>query len=100
MNEASLGSKYFVVPGKTLQIVICSLSGLSFSRHGRMTPYPLSVRPRCFPYHSFICCWFGDLKKIPPMPRIRPFSLICCFPFWGLYRTTYPGDKETRGRLE
>src|SRR5215813_5109787 len=76
MNEAGLGSKYLVSPGKMLQIVICSLSGLSFSRHGSMTPWPLSARPRCFAYHSFICCCFADLKKIPPMPRIRPCWLM------------------------
>src|SRR6516165_12646987 len=76
MNEAELGSKYRVSPGKMLQMVICSLSGLSFSRHGSMTPWPLSARPRCFAYHSCICCLFADLKKIPPMPRIRPRWLM------------------------
>src|SRR5215475_14180320 len=81
MNEAVLGSKYFVVAGNTLQMVICSLSGLSFSRHGRITPCPLSARPRCFPYHSFICSLLGDLKKMPPMPRTFPFSLIALFLF-------------------
>src|SRR5215831_21377042 len=79
MNEAGLGSKYLVFPGKMLQIVICSLSGLSCSRQGSMTPWPLSAKPRCFAYHSFICCWFADLKKIPPMPRIRPCWLMVVF---------------------
>src|SRR3974390_3757131 len=79
MNEAELGAKYLVVPGKMLQIVICSLSGLSFSRHGSMTPWPLSARPRCFAYHSCICCLFADLKKIPPMPRIPPCWLMVDF---------------------
>src|SRR5205085_6604137 len=65
MNDAALGSKYVVLSGKMLQTVICSFSGLSFSRHGSMTPYPLSARPRCFAYHSCICCLFADLKKIP-----------------------------------
>src|SRR5215813_1909784 len=81
MNEAELGSKYLVLLGKMLQIVICSLSGLSFSRHGSMAPWPLSARPRCFPYHSCICCLFGDLKKIPPIPRIRPCWLMVVFLF-------------------
>src|SRR4051794_39890901 len=76
MKEAWLGSKYLVVPGKMLQTVICSLSGLSFSRHGSITPWPLSVSPRCLPYHSFISGWLGDLKKMPPMPRMRPFWLM------------------------
>src|SRR5690349_12721668 len=79
MNEAELGSKYFVVAENTLQIVMCSFSGLSFSRHGSMTPCPLSARPRFFAYHSFICGGFADLKKIPPMPRIRPFWLMVVF---------------------
>src|SRR5690348_10244048 len=72
MNGAGLGSKYLVVAGKMLQMVICSLSGLSFSRQGSMTPWPLSARPRCFAYHSFICGGFADLKKMPPIPMIRP----------------------------
>src|SRR5262252_3089474 len=79
MNGAWLGSKYFVELGKTLQIVICSLSGLSFSRHGSITPWPLSASPRFFAYHSFICGGFADLKKIPPMPMTRPFSLMIVF---------------------
>src|ERR1044072_8611834 len=66
MKGAGLGSKYWVSRGKMLQMVICSLSGLSFSRHGSMTPCPLSARPRFFAYHSFICCCFSDLKKIQP----------------------------------
>src|SRR5262250_1318146 len=82
MNEAGLGSKYLVLPEKMLQIVICSLSGLSFSRHGSITPWPLSARPRCFAYHSCICCRFADLKKIPPMPRIRPCWLMVVFLVW------------------
>src|SRR6476659_7286349 len=79
MKEAGLGSKYLVLPGKMLQIVICSIWGLSFSRHGSMTPWPLSAKPRCFAYHSCICCLFADLKKIPPMPRIRPCWLMDVF---------------------
>src|SRR5215472_2871470 len=81
MNEAGLGSKYPVLPGKMVQMVICSLSGLSFSRHGSMAPWPLSARPRFFAYHSCICFLLADLKKIPPMPRIRPFWLIVVFLF-------------------
>ncbi len=42
MNEAGLASKYLVLPGIMLQTVICSLSGLSLSHHGRMTPWRLS----------------------------------------------------------
>src|SRR5690349_14255874 len=76
MNEAWLGSKYFVLPEKMLQTVICSLSGLSFSRQGSMTPWPLSASPRCFPYHSFVSFGFADLKKIPPMPMTRPCWLM------------------------
>src|SRR5215813_732195 len=79
MNEAGPGSKYLVLPGKMLQTVMCSFSGLSFSRHGSMTPWPLSARPRFFAYHSFICGGFADLKNIPPMPRIRPFWLMVVF---------------------
>src|SRR3974377_919361 len=87
MNEAGLGSKYLVLAGKMLQTVICSLSGLSFPRHGRMTsPWPLSARPRCFAYHSCICCLFVDLKKIPPMPRIRPCWIMVVFLYCGLFR--------------
>src|SRR6516165_5642360 len=81
MNWAELGSKYLVLPGNILQTVICSFSGLSFSRHDSMTPWPLSARPRCFAYHSCICCRFADLKKIPPMPRIRPCWLMVVFLF-------------------
>src|SRR3974390_113806 len=62
-----------------LQTVICSLSGLSFSPHRKMTPWPLTAKPRCFAYQSFISCLFADLKKMPPIPRIRPFWLMVVF---------------------
>jgi hypothetical protein len=39
MDEAWLGSKYLVLAGKTLQIVICSLSGLcAFRESGLQHP--------------------------------------------------------------
>src|SRR6185369_713159 len=72
MNGAGLGSKYLVELGKTVQTVTCSFCGSSCSRHGSIAPPPLSVSPRCFEYHSRIWSRFADLKKIPPIPRMRP----------------------------
>src|SRR6266576_4602461 len=72
MNGAGLGSKYLVEAGKTVQTVTCSFCGSSCSRHGSMAPPPLSAIPRCFEYHSRICSRLADLKKTPPIPRMRP----------------------------
>src|SRR6476469_232627 len=72
MNGAGLGSKYLVEAGKTLQTVTCSFCGSSCSRHGSITPSPLSASPRCFEYHSRIWSRLADLKKTPPIPRMRP----------------------------
>src|SRR6266702_4022664 len=72
MNGAALGSKYLVEAGKTLQTVTCSFCGTSCSRHGSITPPPLSASPRCFQYHSRIESRLADLKKTPPIPRMRP----------------------------
>src|SRR6266550_3876679 len=72
MNGAGLGSKYLVELGKTVQTVTCSFCGSSCSRHGSITPSPLSASPRCFEYHSRICSRLADLKKTPPIPRMRP----------------------------
>src|SRR5579864_6574700 len=72
MNGAGLGSKYLVEAGKTLQTVTCSFCGSSCSRHGSIAPWPLSASPRCFEYHSRISSRFADLKKTPPIPRMRP----------------------------
>src|ERR1017187_7006608 len=44
----------------------------SCSRHGSITPWPLSASPRCFEYHSRILSRLADLKNIPPIPRMRP----------------------------
>src|SRR3954451_1708411 len=85
MNGAGLGSKYLVEAGKTLQTVTCSFCGSSCSRHGSITPSPLSASPRCFAYHSRIWSRLADLKKTPPMPRMRPRCSILtgCFDFSG-----------------
>src|SRR6266404_9368086 len=72
MNGAGLGSKYLVEAGKIVQTVACSFCGSSCSRHGSITPWPLSASPRCFEYHSRIWSRFADLKKTPPIPRMRP----------------------------
>src|ERR1700730_4428082 len=72
MNGAGLGSKYLVEAGKTVQTVTCSFCGSSCSRHGSITPWPLSASPRCFEYHSRIWSRLADLKKTPPIPRMRP----------------------------
>src|SRR5579862_4489655 len=72
MNGAGLGSKYFVEAGKTVQTVTCSFCGSSCSRQGSIAPWPLSASPRCFEYHSRISSRFADLKKTPPIPRMRP----------------------------
>src|SRR6266403_1145123 len=72
MNGAWLGSKYLVEEGKTVQTVTCSFCGSSCSRHGSITPWPLSASPRCFAYHSRIWSRLADLKKTPPIPRMRP----------------------------
>src|SRR5690349_4634664 len=72
MNGAGLGSKYFVVAGKTAQTVTCSFCGSSCSRHGSITSPPFSASPRCFAYHSRISLRLADLKKTPPIPRMRP----------------------------
>src|ERR1700757_3380071 len=72
MNGAGLGSRYFVVAGKIVQTVTCSFCGSSCSRHGSIAPEPLSMSPRCFAYHSRIWSRFADLKKMPPIPRMRP----------------------------
>src|SRR4051794_4730339 len=37
-----------------------------------MAPPPLSVSPRCLEYHSRIWSRLADLKKMPPIPRMRP----------------------------
>src|SRR5208282_1597408 len=95
MNGAGLGSKYLVELGKTVQTVTCSFCGSSCSRHGSITPSPLSASPRCFEYHSRIRSRLADLKKTPPIPRMRPRCSIltggcdfsgcedctCCPPF-------------------
>src|SRR6202162_5007398 len=95
MNGAGLGSKYLVEAGKTVQTVTCSFCGSSCSRHGSITPWPLSASPRCFEYHSRIWSRLADLKKTPPIPRMRPRCSIltggfdfsgcgdcaCCPPF-------------------
>src|ERR1700735_502257 len=72
MNGAGLGSKYLVEAGKTLQTVTCSFCGSSWSRHRSITPSPLAASPRCFAYHSRIGSRLADLKKMPPIPRMRP----------------------------
>src|SRR6202521_5220599 len=72
MNGAGLGSKYLVEAGTTVQTVTCSFCGSSCSRHGSITPWPLSASPRCFEYHSRIWSRLADLKKTPPIPRMRP----------------------------
>src|SRR6266404_353890 len=72
MNGAGLGSKYLVELGKTVQTVTCSFCGASCSRHGSIAPWPLSASPRCFEYHSRIWSRLADLKKTPPIPRMRP----------------------------
>src|SRR3984893_17276898 len=72
MNGAGLGSKYLVEAGKTVQTVTCSFCGSSCSRHGSITPWPLSASPRCFEYHSRISSRLADLRKTPPIPRMRP----------------------------
>src|SRR6266481_4571072 len=72
MNGAGLGSKYLVEAGKTVQTVTRSFCGSSCSRHGIITPWPLSASPRCFEYHSRIRSRLADLKKTPPIPRMRP----------------------------
>src|ERR1700675_3647608 len=72
MNGAGLGSKYLVEVGKTVQTVTCSFCGSSRSRHGSIAPWPLSASPRCFEYHSRIWSRLADLKKTPPIPRMRP----------------------------
>src|SRR6185369_7167979 len=72
MNGAGLGSKYLVVAGKTVQTVTCSFCGSACSRHGSMAPWPLSESPRCFEYHSRVWSRLADLKKTPPIPRMRP----------------------------
>src|SRR6478672_8088685 len=72
MNGAGLGSKYLVEAGKTVQTVTCSFCGSSCSRHGSIAPWPLSASPRCFEYHSRISSRLADLKKTPPIPRMRP----------------------------
>src|SRR3954451_19606362 len=72
MNGAGLGSKYFEELEKTVQTVTYSFCGSSCSRHGSIAPWPLSFSPRCFAYHSRIWSRFADLKKIPPIPRMRP----------------------------
>src|SRR5580700_6501899 len=72
MNGAGLGSKYLVEAGKIVQTVTCSFCGSSCSRHGSIAPAPLSASPRCFEYHSRIWSRLADLKKIPPIPRMRP----------------------------
>src|SRR6266853_4887035 len=72
MKGAGLGSKYLVEAGKRVQTVTCSFWGSSCSRHGSITPWPLSASPRCFEYHSRICSRLADLKKTPPIPRMRP----------------------------
>src|SRR4029077_4103503 len=33
---------------------------------------PVSASPRCFEYHSRVSLRFADLKKTPPIPRMRP----------------------------
>src|SRR5580658_5248632 len=72
MNGAGLGSKYLVEAGKTVQTVRCSFCGSSCSRQGSIAPPPLSASPRCFEYHSRIRSRLADLKKTPPIPRMRP----------------------------
>src|SRR6266403_5008071 len=72
MNGAELGSKYLVEAGKIVQTVTCSFCGASCSRHGSIAPWPLSASPRCFEYHSRIWSRLADLKKTPPIPRMRP----------------------------
>src|SRR6266853_5404288 len=72
MKGAGLGSKYLVEAGKRVQTVTCSFWGSSCSRHGSITPWPLSASPRCFEYHSRIWSRLADLKKTPPIPRMRP----------------------------
>src|SRR5229473_4608007 len=72
MKGAGLGSKYLVEAGKTVQTVTCSFCGSSCSRHGSIAPWPLSASPRCFEYHSRIGSRLADLKKTPPIPRMRP----------------------------
>src|SRR5580693_4354244 len=66
------GSKYLVEVGNTVQTVTCSFCGSSCSRHGSIAPEPLSASPRCFEYHSRIGSRLADLKKTPPIPRMRP----------------------------
>src|ERR1700688_610242 len=80
MNGAGLGSKYLVEAGKTVQTVTCSFCGSSCSRHGSITPWPLSASPRCFEYHSRICSRLADLKKTPPIPRMRPRCSVLVSP--------------------
>src|SRR5678816_1604635 len=72
MNGAGLGSKYLLDAGKTVQTVTCSFCGSSCWRQGSIAPEPLSASPRCFEYHSRVCARFSDLKKMPPIPRMRP----------------------------
>src|SRR5881275_636721 len=72
MNGVGVGSKYLIEAGKTLQTVTCSFCGSSCSRHGSIAPWPLSASPRCLEYHSRVCSRFADLKKTPPIPRMRP----------------------------
>src|SRR6202140_4741325 len=72
MNGAGLGSKYLVEAGKTVQTATCSFCGSSCSRHGSIAPCPLLASPRCFEYHSRIWSRLADLKKTPPIPRMRP----------------------------
>src|ERR1700690_1653452 len=98
MNGAGLGSKYLVEEEKTVQTVTCSFCGSSCSRHGSIAPAPLSVSPRCFEYHSRIWSRLADLKKTPPIPRMRPRCSILTggFDFSGCGDgTSCPPDEQT-----
>src|SRR6476646_4571488 len=72
MNGAGLGSKYLVEAGNMVHTVTCFCCGSSCSRHRSIAPWPWSASPRCVEYHSRIWSRLADLKKTPPIPRMRP----------------------------
>src|SRR4051794_12416049 len=72
MNGDVLGSKYFDLPGKIDQMVIRSVFGDSRSRQWNIVPPGLVGMPIAFLYQAPSALSSADLKKIPPIPRIRP----------------------------
>src|SRR3954467_11945741 len=72
MNDAVVGSKYFVVDGKGDQTVVPTTSGSSCWRHSKdAPPYDSSTgMPRLSRYQLPKDLASEALKKIPPIPVI------------------------------